>query len=49
MFKTQVIEFFDANIINWFNPKELKTIYKNKIILVTGGGGSIGSELYDVG
>lgn len=30
MFKTTVIEFLDANIINWFNPKELKTIYKKK-------------------
>ena len=30
IFKTQVIEFFDANIINWFNPKELKAIYKKK-------------------
>lgn len=30
MFKTRVIEFFGANIVNWLNPKELKTIYKKK-------------------
>ena len=33
------------SLANKINPEELKSYYEGKVVLVTGGGGSIGSEL----
>lgn len=35
IFGTTCIEFFDGCLINWFNPKELKRIYKRKLLNFT--------------